>query len=148
MKIELRKIHYSKALSQETAAYTAEIWINGEKRGMTRNEGTGGADFVEPRSLITELEEHAKTLPPVDCLGAMVPQNMELLLGGLLDEHLLTKDLKSLLKRKLVFIARDGKLYSSRLVAGAALPKDAVSVLNTLPFDEALVLYRTHGVKS
>ena len=45
MKIELRRITYNAALSQETSAYTADVYIDGELAFHARNQGTGGADF-------------------------------------------------------------------------------------------------------
>lgn len=59
MKIELRKVHYSAALSQETAAYTAEIWIDGELAFHARNQGTGGADFYHRVGRWTEADVDA-----------------------------------------------------------------------------------------
>lgn len=48
MNIELRKLSIAKSLSQETTAYTAEIWIDGERAFRASNHGTGGCDFFEP----------------------------------------------------------------------------------------------------
>lgn len=59
MKIELRCISYSAALSQETAAFTAEVWIDGELAFHARNEGTGGADFYRQVGRWTEAEVNA-----------------------------------------------------------------------------------------
>ncbi len=47
MKIELRRITHSAALSQETTAYRAEIWIDGELAFHSHNHGHGSADFFD-----------------------------------------------------------------------------------------------------
>lgn len=44
MHIELRKLRVVAALSEETACYTAEIWIDGVRSFAASNRGHGGAD--------------------------------------------------------------------------------------------------------
>lgn len=59
MKIELRRVSYNAALSQETSAFTAEVWIDGELAFHARNQGTGGADFYRQVGRWTEAEVNA-----------------------------------------------------------------------------------------
>lgn len=138
MQIELRKIHYSKALSHETAAFTAEIWVDGKKRGSVENDGHGGANTIHPWSLGQEIEAHAKTLPRITFPGfeGTHEQSADLVIGDLLDDHLITKELKSLLRRKQVFIG-DDKVYTLPLGV-----KSTMTTLNDLPFDEAFRAYK------
>src|SRR3546814_13389569 len=56
MKIGLRRITYNAALSQETSAYTADVYIDGELAFHARNQGTGGADFFHKVGRWTEME--------------------------------------------------------------------------------------------
>src|SRR3546814_5993723 len=56
MKIELRRITYNSALSQETSAYTADVYIDGELAFHARNQGKGGADFFHKIGRWTEME--------------------------------------------------------------------------------------------
>jgi hypothetical protein len=147
VKIELRKVCYSKALSQETSAFTAEVWVDGKKRGDARNDGHGGTTLVNPFSLRQEIEEHAKTLPPLPpskYFPKESPMDADLLLGTLLEEHLLAKDLRSALKKKVLFTRADGKLYQLR---GTTRPANlgAGKILNDMPFEEALKVYKTAG---
>ena len=46
MKFELKAIKWSEALSQETNAFTANVYINGKNVGYARNEGFGGCTGV------------------------------------------------------------------------------------------------------
>jgi hypothetical protein len=81
---------------------------------------------------------------------------MESAIAALLDRHLREKDLKKLLRDRLVFV-RDGKLYTSNKARNKATlqlwlesPKTdetlgAEVVLNRLSFDEAFDLYIKHG---
>ncbi|WP_324759027.1 hypothetical protein [Sphingobacterium thalpophilum] len=70
MKIELKNIHHSIQLSEETEAFTANLYINGVHAGHAKNEGHGGnthyrAEDEKGRELIRQAEEYCKTLPPI-----------------------------------------------------------------------------------
>lgn len=139
MKIELKNVTYNKRLSQETSAYAADIWVDGVKRGSVQNSGTGGPDMIYPHTLASELETYAKTLPHTECYGTMLEQNVDMVLGELLNTHLATKDLQRIMKTKTLFTTADGKMYT---VKGSTAPADAIQVLNKMPFNEALKLYQ------
>lgn len=47
-KIELRKAKESKSLSEETPAYTAEVWVDGTHFCDVSNHGQGGPDMQHP----------------------------------------------------------------------------------------------------
>jgi len=72
MKIELKKLKIAEHLSEETTAFTADVYVNGKCIGYAKNDGQGGetdirchfpADSIE-RKLCAEAEEWAKTQPP------------------------------------------------------------------------------------
>jgi len=63
MKIELKRVTYNSRLSEETAAFAADLWINGKKRGDVLNDGHGGPDRIHPYTLAQEIEAYAATLP-------------------------------------------------------------------------------------
>lgn len=48
MKIEVRNLKVSASLSEETTAYTATIYVNGQKAFAASNRGHGGADLYHP----------------------------------------------------------------------------------------------------
>jgi len=141
MKIELRRITYNARLSQETSAYAADVYVDGVKRGTTRNDGNGGADMIHPYTLQQEIDVYAATLPPVTSQDGEFLQSAEIIFGDLLADYLTRKDLKRQLAKKTLFV-REGKLYSMKMKG--LRPKDAGTsavVLNDLPFDEAVVVY-------
>jgi hypothetical protein len=110
MKIELRRIHYSGALSQETAAYTAEIWIDGELAFHARNEGTGGADIFHRVGRWTEAEVEAwlKANRPRRSLGDFAcDHDLEVEVSDLLLRAVEGRRLKRLLRTNLVTIEND-----------------------------------------
>lgn len=70
MKIELKNIEYSPALSEETIAFAANLYINGAHAGFASNRGHGGStDYYHKdergRALIKDAEAYSQTLPPI-----------------------------------------------------------------------------------
>lgn len=143
MKIELRRVTYNARLSQETPAFAADLWIDGVKRGEVQNDGGGGPHMIHPHPLEDEIEAYAKTLPMLPArwgLPAMAP-TAEILIGDLLNDHLIVRDLTRALKRKTLLVSK-GKLYSVKAPPSKVTVAEGEVVLNLLPFDEALALYR------
>lgn len=165
MKIELKNVRVLKSMSQETACFEAVVYIDGKKAGTVGNAGHGGSDDFYPWALKTRLDEYAKTLPPIppshfgpDCTTGL-PMDAELLIGNLLEDYMATKELKSALAKRVLWSKADQTIWQSKpLKAGQLLQlkqggeplirktfrlADTDAVLNVLPFDEALALYRT-----
>jgi hypothetical protein len=69
MKIELKNVKISEHLSEETTAFTADIFVDGKKAGYARNDGRGGCTeyhaFLETIELLRSAEKFALTLPPI-----------------------------------------------------------------------------------
>lgn len=107
MHIELRNVHYSAALSQETAAYTADIWIDGELAFHARNEGTGGADFYHRVGRWTEAEVDAwlkGNRSPRSIGDFTCDHDLELEVSDLLTRAVEGRRLKRLLRTNLMTI--------------------------------------------
>ncbi len=160
MRIELRKVEYSAQLSEETAAFSAEIWIDGQKAGHARNHGQGGPTLISPMSLGQRLDEHGKTLPVETVAGEppfVVQPDGEWIVGGLLKDWILRRDLQRDLRNRALFTRTDkpGLFRSSVLkpaqldqVLGSSAIREKWNVavfLNQLPVDDALRLYREQG---
>lgn len=47
MKIELKNIKYSAFASEETHCYEAALYVDGKPLAIVRNDGHGGADYVD-----------------------------------------------------------------------------------------------------
>lgn len=103
MKIELKRIHYSERLSQETNAFTADLYINGKKVGETSNEGYGGptgydAFTAEGKQLIKEAEQFCRTLPSETfTIGQethTVEMSLEQFIDNLVDEYINKKEIQ------------------------------------------------------
>lgn len=157
-KIELKKVKVFEPMSQETYCFTAEVWIDGKKRATVSNEGFGGPNLMSPYEVEKELDEYGKTLPPIVDNEIRDPkdpskmfsmsQDAETLIGDLITDYLLSKDLKKALKKKVLFTKKETvgiyevKILSCPLERMRLNPK-ADKILNDLPFDEALKIYKT-----
>lgn len=110
MKIELRRINYNAALSQDTAAFAAEVWIDGELAFYARNEGTGGADFYRQvgRWSQAEVDAWLKANRLLRCLGDIAcDHDLEIEVGDLLLRAVEGRRLRRLLRTNLVTIEHD-----------------------------------------
>lgn len=91
MEITLHNITHNLRLSQETNAFTADVWINGKKAGTAENAGHGGETcvYLHPKELQQEAEAYARSLPPLDLgEGTLIPTTLDMLVDDLLTQHL------------------------------------------------------------
>ena len=164
-RITLKSIKYSEFASQETSCYEARLCLDGKGVGVVSNQGGGGCDdqhFDSPEAE-AEVQAHLKTLPqwvyeyesdgkPVKLTG---DTTLETVCGDILNTWLASKDLKTLLRKKVLALKDDGKLYTYKVIEPdkervtrsaerVAKFENTVKVLNLLPFDEALKLYKEH----
>jgi hypothetical protein len=161
MKIELKNIKHSEFASHETNCYQATIYIDGKKVGTVENDGRGGCDNVHPYQVAQQIDAYAKTLPKRICKfidpdtgkPAELEQTYETIFGELVNDWLIAKDLKRMMSKRVLFLKDDGHIYQTRTMAADALkqylnePKLAElykgkQVLNLLPFDQALNIYK------
>lgn len=107
MKIELKKLKIAEHMSEETTAFTADIFVNGKEAGYAKNDGHGGCTFYHAyegkRSLMEAAEKHCLTLPPIKYDGALGPMeikmNLEHFIDQLVEDELKKKDQKKFEKR-------------------------------------------------
>ena len=118
MKIELRRVSYNAALSQETSAFTAEVWIDGELAFHARNQGTGGADCYRQVGRWTEAEVDAWLTAnrPPRCLGddLACDHDLEIEVNDLLVRTVEGRRLQRLLRSHVVTIEH-GQIFQYSL---------------------------------
>lgn len=105
MKIELKNVKFSEHLSEETNAFTADIYVNGVKAGYAKNSGHGGCTdcraHFEHKDLFAQAEKFLSSLPPKKLPGYTfeLESNMENLVDELFEKWLKEKDNKKLEKK-------------------------------------------------
>jgi hypothetical protein len=101
MKIELKKIRVVEAFSEETTAFSADLYINGKLVGYTKNDGHGGetdvycnGGFDSPnRKAIDDAEVWAKAQPNYNQEGFNdIPMTLDFYIDLLVDAYLKAKD--------------------------------------------------------
>lgn len=109
MKIELKNIHFSEQLSEETNAFSANLYIEGIKAGSTSNRGHGGPTTYQVadergRKLIADAEVYCGSLPPEKFSEGgrdhELKMDLERYIDNLLDKYLDEKELQKF-QRKL-----------------------------------------------
>ena len=99
MKIELKSIRFSEAMSEETNAFTADLYVNGKKVGYCKNQGHGGCtdyngNSSEDNKTIAEAETYCKALPKTKWKTMEFDQSLESVIDGLLEDWLKAKETK------------------------------------------------------
>jgi hypothetical protein len=156
-------VHYSPSLSQETNAFTADVWINGKPGFHVRNDGGGGCDFQSHEQMNAQLAAvnfYAKSLPsrkygPADH-QVILKEDAESLVGELLEDWILRRAVKRNLSKKMqVTMKNKPGIFSFRapfhpsMVAGMrAIHPQIDKILNELPFEEAFAIYKADSVKA
>jgi hypothetical protein len=108
MNVTLKNVKFSEHMSEETNAFTADVYVDGVRCGYAKNDGCGGNTNVHPYSfqqseLFYKGETFLKTQPQIN-IGTeetpfMVESNMENVVDQLFEQWLKEKDKKKLEKK-------------------------------------------------
>lgn len=104
MKIELKNIQFYERMSEETNAFTADIFVNGKNVGYAKNDGHGGCTWygtnsVENRPIIDEAEKYCLGLPPIKYGSFEIEMNLENKIDQLFEDWLRAKEEAKLQKK-------------------------------------------------
>ncbi len=170
MKLELRKVSWSKALSEETPAYSAQVWIDGKHFCDVSNHGQGGCDSQHPPKGMTNSDFRPRLdamnarikaeFPPetVDVSGGAgkmftMEQDLESLCQKELYRQDLVKSVKRDLAKKVVFVKPGKKGIWTVKVPSEAQRAQLIDIvkkkhgldrtLNEMTLDEAVAVYRS-----
>lgn len=156
MKFELKNVSHSESLSEETNAFTASLYIDGVKFCTVSNHGTGGPDDYSgvTRSEIERVNAWLKAnTPKIESHGVTLDNDLELVVGDLLEDWLTRRDLKAAMRKDVLWRDSDGKLYAVKikgrpvgtLIAAIATRHPGAPILNAMPEAEALAIWRQMG---
>tara|TARA_R100000664_G_scaffold29927_1_gene42129 strand:+ start:3438 stop:3923 length:486 start_codon:yes stop_codon:yes gene_type:complete len=160
MKLEFKNIKYYASMSEETDCYEAILYVDGKRLGRVHNDGHGGCDhhdfswkeYERVNEWCKENLPKWKWICEHDNTETENDTDLEIWCHDQVTNHLLQKELKRHLK-KLFVMETDKQFYSYKVkwsdVTSIALDSwkeknPSAIVLNALPFDEALNLYRQH----
>lgn len=185
--LELRNVKYAAFASEETACFSATLYVDGRKFCGVSNHGTGGPDNFEPlrggswADFEAEMLEVAKRINPL-AIPRYVATTVETMtdeafeeayageywkrgehtateifegvVGRLLTDHLIGKDLARAFKRKVLWIKPDGKVWErphrgrvAETIFAIQKADPAAVVLNNKPLAEAVALMRDRDEK-
>ena len=110
MIITLKNIKHSEFASHETHCFTASIYVDGKKSGIVENCGQGGCndEHWDDRNVMNAVYDHVKTLPPVEVEwgDGTMPQSFDTLIGELVNDWLVAKDVKREMRKGLIVISK------------------------------------------
>lgn len=166
MQIELKNIKYAAFASHETACFQSTLYVDGTAFALISNEGCGGSDCVSPAKR-GNAEQFWEKMQEVDLyMKALVSAEeqtnfkygapyLEIWVARQLDNFLLRKEMKRLLKNNIIVVKADG-MYTIKVPKGGTI-NDGVaffsakyptsSILNTLPEDRAFEIFSTEAEK-
>ena len=122
MEIELKNIKIAQHLSEETTAFTGDLFVNSKKIAFVKNGGTGGNTGyqlydINDRDLLRQAEDHCRNLPPVaypnpgsSGEALQIPMSLEHYIDKLLDAYRQRKDIEKH-QRNSVLVGISGEYY-------------------------------------
>ena len=157
-RITLKKVRIAKIQSEETLAYTADIYFDGEKVAYARNHGCGGETLINPFqntfAAMKRADDFACSLPADTSHGITIDSSLERVANSLAYDEEIARELKSRIKRGVMFIKGSaenpqGTIYRLRVPRSRKMSegldwvrKRGYTPINDLPFDVALRLYK------
>ena len=119
MDLQLKNVKFSEFMSEETNAFTADLWFRGKKIGYTKNDGQGGCTFTWAydgmRDQLNEAENYAKSLPAIVYKGVggredfSLDSNLEHVIDRLFENWLETKEIKKQEKKGIYYEKPNGQ---------------------------------------
>lgn len=116
MKLELKAINYNAGLSEETHAYSANLYLDGRKVAAVSNHGHGGCDMVywSDKAAEAKITAHFAAMPKRDTGMTlrdepfMMQPDLESWCHEQVTDFLILRDTKRLCSRKVIGI-NDGQ---------------------------------------
>jgi len=153
MKIELKNIRFSEAMSEETNAFTADLYINGKKEGYCKNTGQGGCtDYygIEKASsdIIKDAEAYCKAQPDINYGTFTVHSSLENTIDQFFEDWLKVKEVKKFenkMKTGILVGVPNANTYQKISWKGKSLSEIPVGALQ-MTVDNIKKKYCTGGV--
>jgi len=165
-KLELKKIQYFKAMSEETNCYKAVVYVNGKPAIDVRNEGQGGCDSQYPinsdQSIVDVVNDYCKKNFPATVFlhGEKTKENIrqkDILycdletwcsdqIGAVEDrkmlKRLVTANKVSFVKGKEIYTVSSKTQPEAAIIAHVKIKHGNVTILNELPVEGQILELR------
>ena len=157
MKLQLKAIKHTEWASEETHCYQASLYIDGKPVAIVSNDGHGGCDrdYAHPkfkgdyRATMKAVHEYFKSLPNTDACNLFpdgMAQQLEYWCGDQVNQWLSERELKRKFKSHVLFKFKnkDG-IYQSTSRPTVEVGEEGfgyMEILNDMPFDEALAIWK------
>jgi hypothetical protein len=166
MKVELKNVKYAAFASHETACFQATLYVDGAPFAIISNEGYGGSDSISPVKRgnadqfweqVQKVDLYMKTLVTSEQQANFKygAPYLEIWVAEQLDNFLLRKEMKRLLKSNIVIVKTDG-MYTVKVPKGHTVSDGVAlfstkypssSILNTMPEDKAFEIFSAQAEK-
>ena len=106
MQVELKDITVCPTLSQETTAFSAELWLDGKKAADCHNDGNGGSNmlYFADQAMVQAFDKFCRSQPPeVTSYGAPLAMDGDLYISLLLEKHQHEKWLAAKMKKAVLY---------------------------------------------
>ncbi len=122
MNIELKKFQHYPELSEETLAYSAEMYVGNVKVASCKNSGKGGSTEIRPypgkKEIVQQAQEYAESLPDkeYELMGQhfSVSSTLETYVNDKASD-LIKKNLIEKLQKKNFVLKKDENLFTVEL---------------------------------
>jgi hypothetical protein len=146
MELQLKNVYFSERLSEETNAFTADVWFKGKKVGYAKNDGHGGCTYIHSydgmREEFKKAEAYAKTLPDIvtdfkgkDGKPFVITSDLESQVEEMFTNWLDVKEIKKN-EKKGIFYQKPNGVRATTYWKGWTIPK-----LLERPDGRALIIY-------
>ena len=140
--IELKKVKIAKYLSEETTAFAAQLWVDGEYIADVSNDGHGGNNRIDhrfdgkglnTRDKVQAFEAWCETQPPNQSEYGSLDMNSDLYISLMVDDHQEQQQIKRWCKTKTVVRLKGDKPGEFQVYKKPYDPEFAQRIRNTEP---------------
>ncbi len=126
MKIELKNVKIHRAMSEETTAFNADLWVNDVKVGSASNRGHGGCNDVtlgmgQDIALLAQMRDHCKALPPVVTDYGPLDMDLDFFISRLVEREEVVNTVRRGMKTKVYLLNAKGQMCNTRKLTPAQI---------------------------
>lgn len=115
MKLALKNVKHSEFASHETDCFQASLYVDGKRFAFVWNDGQGGSNYYDYEDGVSQqdrdkLDQHVAEMLPREFMGDAMYWDLDQVVWELLQDWIITKDIKRYMKHKIVFMKPKDKV--------------------------------------